>query len=43
MPSKPRPPAAKGGSTEVVPAKEAANMRAAPLLTIGNTTEMNSK
>ena len=44
IPSRPSPPAAKGGSsgtgTEDVPAKEAANMRAAPLLTIGNTTEV---
>ena len=40
-PRSPRPPAASGGSAErlEVAAREAANMRAAPLLTMGNTTE----
>ena len=44
IPRRPRPPPASGGSREIadVPTVEAANIRAAPLLTIGNTTEIEN-
>ena len=42
IPRRPSPPKANGGSREVAddPTVEAANIRAAPLLTIGNTTRI---